>query len=331
MRIILKVYLISFFTLVCLAINAQPKFSEISSYPGSFSRMGFGARGISMGNSIGAVIEGNLSTYYNPALSAFQDNNYLQVGYSFLSLDRSLNYLSFTRNFKFSSKNDNKVRSAGVSAGIINAGISKIDARDNQGNKTGDLSTSENQFYIALANRFSEKFAIGINLKLYYYHLYENVNSTTFAFDIGALYVFNENITAALVITDINGKYKWDTTDLYGQDGNNEENKFPLLKKLALAYKFKEPQIIVSAEIENSNANSNIFRFGAEYGIYPGLKIRTGIDKINLSNSDIPARPSFGFSYEYSFESWVVGVDYAYAYEPYSINNSHILSINFNL
>ncbi len=327
----MKFYLLGFLVFIGCAIIAQPKFNEISSYPGSFSRMGFGSRGISMGNSIGAVIDGNLSTYYNPALSAFQESNYLQIGYSFLSLDRSLNYLGFTRNFKFSSKGDNKIRAAGVSAGIINAGVSKIDARDNQGNKTGDLSTSENQFFIALANRFSEKFAIGLNLKLYYYHLYEEVNSTTFGFDIGALYVFNKNLTAAIVLTDINSKYKWDTTELYGQEGNNEENKFPLLKKLAVAYNFLEPKVLVSAEIENSNAKSNILRFGAEYGIYPGLNIRVGIDKINLSNSDIPARPSGGFSYSYSFENWIIGIDYAYAYEPYSINNSHIISLNFNL
>ncbi len=330
MRIVLKVYLVISFVLISVLCLAQPKFSEISSLPGSFSRMGFGAKGISMGNSIGAVIDGNLSTYYNPALSAFQETNYLQVGYSFLSLDRTLNYLSFTRNFRFSSK-DNKVRAAGISAGILNAGVSKIDARDNQGNKTGDLSTSENQFYIALANRFSEKFAIGINLKLYYYHLYEKVNSTTFGFDIGALYVFNSNFTAAVVITDINSKYKWDTTELYGQDGNNEESKFPLLKKIAVAYNFLEPKILVSAEIENSNANSNILRFGADYCIYPGFNLRAGIDKINLTNSEMPARPSFGFSYTYTFENWIIGLDYAYAYEPYSINNSHIICLNFNL
>lgn len=326
----MKYKFLGIFLIFGIAILAQPKFSEISSYPGAFSRMGFGSRGISMGNSIGAVIDGNLSTYYNPALSAFQENNYLQVGYSFLSLDRSLNYLSFTRNFRFSSKGD-KIRAAGVSAGVINAGVSKIDGRDNQGNKTEDLSTSENQFFIALSNRFSDKFAIGLNLKLYYYHLYENVNSTTFGFDLGALYVVNQNLTAAIVLTDINSKYKWDTTELYGQEGNNEENKFPLLKKFAVAYNFHDPKIIASAEIESSNANSTIFRIGVEYCIYTDFYLRGGIDKINLNNNDIPARPSVGFSYNYNFDSWVVGIDYAYTYEPYSVNNVHILSLNFNL
>ena len=68
---------------------------------GSFSRMGFGARGMGMGNSLGAVIDGNLVSYYNPAVSAFENDNSFQTSYSFLSLDRYLNFLSYTRRFKF--------------------------------------------------------------------------------------------------------------------------------------------------------------------------------------------------------------------------------------
>ncbi len=314
-------------------INAQAKFSDISSYPGSFSRMGFGARGMGMSNALSSVYTGNLVSYYNPALSAFQSKNSAQVGYSFLSLDRSLNFASFTRNFEFSSKDTTKkrTRSAGISVGVINAGVSKIDGRDNQGIATGDLSTSENQFFIGLANRFSEKFAVGIAVKLYYFHLYDNINSTTMGFDLGAIYIFNPNFSAAFVISDINSKYKWDTTDLYGQDGNNEENKFPVLKKLSVAYNFIEPKILTVVELENSNAKTNYLRFGAEYNLYENLFLRCGVDKINLNNSDVSAKPSIGFTYNYKFESWEFGFDYAYIYEPYSINNIHVVGLNFIL
>ncbi|MFH1195318.1 MAG: hypothetical protein V1720_06375, partial [bacterium] len=81
------------------SVLAQPEFSNISGMPGAFSRMGFGARGIGMGNALSAVIDGNLVAYYNPAVGAFQQGNSFQTSYSFLSLDRSLNYLSFTKKF----------------------------------------------------------------------------------------------------------------------------------------------------------------------------------------------------------------------------------------
>ena len=64
---------------------AQPQFSEIASKPGAFSRIGFGARGIGMGNAMSAVTSGNLVSYYNPALTVFQQGNSFQTSYSFLS------------------------------------------------------------------------------------------------------------------------------------------------------------------------------------------------------------------------------------------------------
>lgn len=309
---------------------AQPEFSKYNSMAGSFSRMGFGARGMGMGNSMGAVIQGNLVSYYNPALSAFQAGNYFQTSYSFLSLDRSLNFLNFTKKFEFGKNKsvDGKPRStAGISAGIINAGVSDIDGRDGQGEKFGTLSTSENQFFLSFANRFSEKLSLGIGIKFYYYKLYEEITSTAFGIDIGALYKYNDKMTFAATITDINTKYKWDTSSLYGTQGNSTINNFPLLMKFAAAYKFDDPNLLTTFEFEHSNAETDFLRIGAEYNIYESLFLRGGIDRISVSNSDIPMRPSFGFSYFKMFYGLNLGIDYAFVLEPYSSYDQHIVGI----
>lgn len=313
-----------------IVLSAQPEFSKYNSMAGSFSRMGFGARGMGMGNSLGAAIDGNLVSYYNPALSAFQENNYFQTSYSILSLDRSLNFLNFTKNFKFGkNKSDStKPRStAGISIGIINSGVSNIDERDNQGIKTGDLSTSENQFFLSFSNRFSEKLSLGVGLKFYYYKLYEDITSTAFGFDIGALYKYNENLTFATVISDINTKYKWDTSEIYGTEGNSTINKFPLLMKFAAAYKLNNPNLLLTMEIEHSNAETDFLRFGTEYNIIESLYLRAGIDRLSISNPDIPIRPTFGFSYFSIIANLNVGIDYAFVIEPYSSSDQHIVGI----
>ncbi|PKL81701.1 MAG: hypothetical protein CVV24_13890 [Ignavibacteriae bacterium HGW-Ignavibacteriae-3] len=319
--------------LVSAIASAQAAVSDISSMPGAFTRMGFGARGMGMGNAMSAVTEGSLVSYYNPALASFQQGNSFQTSYSILSLDRSLNFLNFTRNFEFGQKTDAdgniKPRSvAGISAGIINAGVSKIDARDNQGNKTGELSTTENQFFVAVANRFSDKLSIGLAFKFFYYKLYENVTSTGLGFDIGALYLLNDNITVSLMMSDINSKYEWDTGKIYGSRGNISKDKFPLLKKVGLSYKFKEPRIIAAVEFENSDGGTNILRAGGEYNIYENLFFRAGLDKLNLSNFDFPARPSFGFSYFRMAGAFNIGINYAFVIEPYSYGDQHIIGIN---
>lgn len=315
--------------LILLSISAiaiaQPQFSEYNSMAGSFSRMGFGARGMGMGNAMSAVVGGNLVSYYNPALSAFQNDNYFQTSYSFLSLDRSLNFLNFTKKFEFGKSE--KKRIAGISAGIINAGVSGIDGRDNQGVKTGDLSTSENQFFLSFANRFSEKVSIGVGIKFYYYKLYEEITSTAFGIDFGVIYLANKNLTFAATVTDINSKYKWDTSDIYGIEGNSTRNNFPLLMKLGTSYKFDNPNLLASIEFEHSNAETDFLRIGAEYNIFENLFLRGGADRISISNSDIPVRPSLGFSYLNKISSFNVGINYAFVIEPYSSYDSHIIGV----
>jgi hypothetical protein len=314
---------------------AQPKFVEINSKPGSFSRMGFGARGIGMGNAMSAVTGGNLVSYYNPALAPFQENNSLQTGYTFLSLDRSLNFFSFTRKFDFySSKDTLPYRqprgTAGVSAGIINSGVSGIDGRDNSGLQTGELSTSENQFFLSVSNRFSRKLSIGVAVKFYYYKLYEDVTSNGIGLDIGALYKLNDNWNISLMLSDLNSKYQWDTSPIYGQSGLSTTDEFPLLKKIGISYFIPELKILTALEFENSNAGTNIIRAGIEYNIYEGLFLRGGIDQFNLSNIDAAFKPSIGFSYSKAFDSWIIGIDYAFMIEQYSSSDRHVIGLTFN-
>jgi hypothetical protein len=332
----LKKYLFISFIFLSSFVIAQPKFTELAGKPGAFSRIGFGARGIGMGNTVSSITEGELVSYYNPAITPFQDNNSFQAGYSFLSLDRSLNFLSYTRRFDFYSSKDTVAESrkprttAGLSIGAINSGVGKIDGRDNNGLPTGELSTSENQFFIGLAARVSEKFSLGVSVKFYYYKLYEEISSTGLGFDIGALYRINENFNVALVIADINSKYKWDTSPIYEQEGIISEDKFPNLRKVGVSYRNKDIGILGAIEFENSDAKSNILKAGVEYNIYDQFFIRGGIDQFNVSNTDWPVKPSLGFSFFQPFGNFVVGVDYAFQIEQYSSADRHILSVNFN-
>ncbi|MGE5436398.1 MAG: hypothetical protein ACM3O3_04155 [Syntrophothermus sp.] len=329
----MRKYIFLFFILFTALVTAQPQFSKISSSPGAFSRMGFGARGMGMGNSMSAVTYGNLVSYYNPALSAFQEKNAFQTSYSILSLDRSLNFLNFTRRFDFYSSSDTSTNrkprsSAGISLGIINSGVSDIEVRDNQGMKSNVVSTSENQFFIGLANRFSEKFSLGIAIKFYYFKLYEEINSTGFGIDLGALYRINDKFNLSFMLTDLNSKYKWDSSPIYQEEGSVPEDKFPLIKKIGFSYRDEKSGVLASAELEASNKETNIFRFGIEYNIFTDLYLRGGIDQINLKNKDFPVEPSLGFSFFRSFNNIRIGVDYAFVVEQYSPTDRHIVGLN---
>jgi hypothetical protein len=318
----LKIYILFFLCLLPFVITAQPQYSKINT-------------GIAMGNAMSAVTEGALVSYYNPAVSVFQQDNMFQTGYSILSLDRSLNFLSFTRKFEFYSTKDSalenrKPRStAGISAGIINSGVSNITEYDNSGTKTGETSTSENQFFFALANRFSEKLAIGIGIKFYYYMLYEEVSATGLGLDFGAVYRFNDQWSLAVVFADLNSKYKWDSGTIYEEDGSRPEDKFPLQKKVGLSYKNPDIKLLATMEFDGRNKETNLIRAGVEYNIIEDLFLRAGFDQWNISNPDYPVKPAAGFSYFMNWNKIRLGVDYAFMVEQYSPQDRHIIGVNF--
>ena len=320
-NIIIAIMLIS-------SLFAQTKTTDISTKAGAFSRMGFGARGMGMGNALSSVNNGQLNVYYNPALSPFQEKNSFMASYSALSLDRKLNFISFTRKFKFDSPDE--FRTAGVSFGLINSGVDDINKYNGQGEVTGNVSTSENMFFFSYANRFSNKLSIGITFKYFQNNLYTDLTAKGLGFDIGALYFINENINLSLGVYDINSKYDWDSSDLFGQNGRRRTEKFPLLKRVGLSYKTTDNVLLVALDYENSDAGTNYIRIGSEYNPYPGLYLRAGLDRLNLSNSEEPVRPTFGFSYFYDVNKMKLGIDYAFVVEPYSNSNQHIIGINFN-
>lgn len=313
---------------------AQPKQEKTNSAPGAFSRMGFGARGIAMGNAMAAVKTGNLSSYYNPAVNVFQNDNFAGIGYTLLTEDRSLNNLVFTRRFDFYSKTDTledrKPRSsAGVSAGIINAGVSNIDGRDNQGLNTGELSTSENQFFISFANKFSTKISAGISVKFYYFSLYKEVTSNSVGFDLGVLYSYSDNLSFAFVLQDLNSKYKWDTSPLYGNQGTATTDNFPVAKKIGIAWKSSDIPLLLTGELELNNYERRMFRFGAEYTIVPEFILRGGLDRLHLYNRDEAIVPSIGFSYIVELNGQYLGIEYATAPEQFSNSLRQILGLTF--
>jgi len=285
---------------------------------GAFARMGYGARTMGMGNAATAVTTGEVSSYYNPALLPFATDHNASATFGVLSLDRYLNFLNYTQPL---------APRAGVSAGLINAGVRDIDGRDNDGIHTEDYSTSENQFYLSFANRIDDRVSLGVSIKLYYASLYEKLTSTTVGFDAGALITLTEELTLGVAVQDIGSKYKWDSKDLYGVDGKQTEDKFPMLRRVALAYRLPDSLGVVDVEFENSSEKTNFIRFGADYNISPNFALRAGLDRWDFSDNATGVKPSFGFTLRNSFNDWTPSLHYAFIIEGFSPHGIHMITL----
>jgi hypothetical protein len=293
--------------------------AQIAGSAGAFARMGSGARGMGMGNAMTAVNSGDVQTYYNPSLAAFSENRSAGATFGILSMDRSLNFLNYTQPIH---------PTAGVSFGIINAGVKNIDGRDADGEKTGDLSTFENQFYLAFSNRVSDRVSLGVAVKLYYSKLYDQVTSTTVGFDVGFCAQVTDNLTLGGAIQDLNSKYTWDTKVIYDQNGKTTTDKFPTLRRFGVALRLPSNLGLVSAEFENTSMQTNVFRAGAEYYVIEYLTLRAGIDRIDPSSDATGAKPTLGFTIRNSFIGLTPSVTYAYVFESFAPQGMHIITLS---
>jgi hypothetical protein len=304
---------------ISLLLQCSIAFGQIAGAPGAFTRMGFGARGAGMGNAMSAITSGELVSYYNPALIPWAQHRQVSASYGILSLDRTLNFLNFTTALR---------PSAGVTLGMVNAGVSNIDGRDANGRQTGAMKTSDNLIFLGFGNRFPGGFGLGLNIKLLLSHLFTGINSTTVGVDAGAVMPIGNNLTVAATVRDINSKYKWDTSTLFGQQGKTSVDKFPMLYTVGAAYALPDSFGLVAAEVELSNEKTVIGRFGVEVPLITELTVRGGIDRIDMKEKGNGIRPSFGFTVAKNLENWTPAVNYAYVIEPFAPNGMHLVSVS---
>lgn len=334
------------FLALSLWVCAGESPAQIGGAAAPFARMGFSARGVGLGNAGGAVVvAGELHPYYNPALAGFADYYDATLTYTFLTLDRSLNFASFL----------GKVGpTAGIGAAWINAGVSNIDARNRDGEPIGSLSTSENLFMLSFANRFTDDFSVGLTLRGYLASFAREIrNSFTLGFDVGALYRITLDslsaLTVALSAADILSQYRWDTTPIYDLQGATTTDPMPLSLRASLAFQREEifglRALLLAAEMqvltiafegrrtvfvadggvarqtiesETLRRSEVHLRLGAMLQPIRALKFRLGIDRLGLQGVGLfeIAAPAVGFSVEYPIESILAALDYAFVLEP---------------
>lgn len=293
--------------------------AQIGGMPGTPSRMGFGARGMGLGNAMTAVADGDILGYSNPALLPWAEYRQAAASFGILSLDRSLNFLYYTQPLP---------PQAGISIGIINAGVNSIDGRDEAGFETGLLKTSENQAFLSFGIRTKPGMTLGVTVKLLYYHLYTDLNSLTAGVDLGVFYPVSTDLFVGATVRDINSKYKWDSSKRYGQDGGSSEDAFPQLYTVGAAYRLPDSIATVSMDCEFSNASTILLRTGIEVPIIQELTLRAGIDRIDLREKGNGVRPAFGFSTGTTLGSWTPSLHYAFVLEPFAPSGLHMISLS---
>ncbi|MBL7191788.1 PorV/PorQ family protein [bacterium] len=300
-----------------IALSASCLYAETNGgYAGAFLRMGLGAEAIAQGNAFVARADNGFAAYYNPAGLSFMEHRTFAVSYSQLSLDRRFSYLGISFPLK---------PSAGLALGWINAGVTDIDGRDYDGNHYGMLSYFDNAFAFAFSNKFSDKLALGIGIKIIYSLFPEMLDdnkalkSTSVGVDFGLLYKPVRQIQIGAQVKDINGKNSWDSSKFYSE-GSTRNDEYPRIYKAGIAF-IPVDDLAAEYDFETSSKETVKHHFGMQYKILYSEQYRFSI-RFGYDND----KPAFGFGYSFPMLETMSIIDAAYIIEEISPEDTMIFS-----
>ncbi len=264
---------------------------------GSFLRLGIGARAKAMGDAYAALAKGIEASYYNPAGLPFLDKKEVVASYRFLSLDRQFTYLGFGVPIRPKVAGGEQIINGGLALTWIHTGVSNIDGRDSDGGHSEDLSNSENAFMLSFGLMPAPKLAFGLSVKVILNRFPnvgtsgETVSANGVGFDFGALFTPSDWLSFGVVAKDINSKYRWNTQDIYCENGSETIDKVPKSIRTAIAIKVPRMKGVTVAVDFEQFFKSRLFKDRIDERVHIGVQglvrqnivLRGGLDDSSLT------------------------------------------------
>jgi len=314
------------------AVGAPSSTAAQNTGAGAFSRLGFGARGMALGNALVADPSADVSPHYNPALLPSASGQRISASAALLSFDRELQFLEFTAPLG---------PTAGIGLSLTHAGVNDIDGRDVNGARTETLSTDEFAFSLAFGNRFADWLAVGTTLTVYQSDLVPDVDPVRgLGIDIGVSVRATDQLALAAAVNDLLAQYEFDASAV---GGGTQTDRFPVRLRFGASYALLEERLRLLAEVESrytsrerrvpdfiptsggpqerSRTESFLFhdlrgRVGASLQLVDILEVRAGLDRIGVDGTS-GLRPSGGFGVRQSVGDLDLRLSYTATLEPH--------------
>jgi len=287
--------------------------SAAESSAAQFLSLGFGARGLGMGEAFVAVADDVSSVYYNPA-GLGKGGNELLVSHSWHIQDTGLTQLAYARG------------NAGLSLTYFSAG--SLEGRDEVGNLNSDFTAEDFAFSGGYAVK-TGRLSAGATLKGVRQRIKASVASAVCA-DAGLLYGFGMMpVTLGLSVSNLGTRVKF----------KDEGFPLPVIYRAGVAVRTGAFfPAVVAAEADFPNDSSAVLRIGAEYTGFKIIALRAGYRTSPSSQRNAILGKGFGgssglaelygFFMGLGFNLKPVKLDYALL--PYGeLGSSHRFSLTF--
>lgn len=281
-------------------------------FAGSYTRMGLGARSIALGNTGVADSPNGYSTYYNPAVLGMVEERTLSLSYSFLSLDRHIQFVGLSMKVP---------PGAGFSIGWLESGTDELYSYNSIGEQTGEINQAAHAIFFSFGRQFTSRFSVGVSIKL----LMEYINDGTDEFDynsrgvgadFGAYYQASENLGLAVTLRDVGSKLKANTDKLFERGGTTID-RFPRRFLFGVNYRTPYPWLRILYDFEISNKEHLASHIGVEALHGRNLALRFGLNERNFVA---------GTGIDFTLYRFISHLDYAFLPSMVDEGSSHVFS-----
>lgn len=222
----------------------------------TFLSMGTGARAVSMSGAFSSFYDDISCSYWNPGAIAFLNNIGLSTMISFLTLDRSYNYIGSVFPIQYGT----------IGFSFINFSIGNIEGRTGDTEEFYLFSDAENAYIASYGYKIFKWISIGGNIKIIDIKL-DGYGANGFSFDVGIFLMPFKNFSFGVVFRDFyNGLY-WTT-------GTKERILFTM--RIGAMVELLEKMLKISIEGEQIESRDGIIKSGVEMEFFKILFLRLG-------------------------------------------------------
>lgn len=319
----------------------NPSWSQNVDYAGTsvsnFLKIGIGGRAMAMGDAVVTFSDDASALFWNPGAVSRIPQNSINLSTINWLVGTKIAYVGIVLHSGWWG-------SFGLDLDLFSSGDIEETTLTQQDGTGRFFSTSDMQLGLTYARNMTDRFSVGLKIKLVQERL-ANVRSSAFAFDLGAVFItsFLNNMRIAATLSNFGSRMKFEGRDLSviyevpnSPSGKEIPARLETLKwELPLLFRFglsnyiiknEDFSILTSVDVLDSRDHEARINMGMELGLYKSLFIRGGY-KFNYE--EVTYSLGAGFDLK-KILNWNARLDYSFVsfgrFDPIS---QYSLVLNF--